>query len=93
MTKNKTPPIDPTVKDIIKEISSMYVRADMAGRRGNHDAELEYLLHALRSCYVLIGLHHSGVCEIENELVLSYAKSGLNTAKRIVEIVREVKDD
>ena len=91
MTKTKAPPMHPDAKQLIKKISSAYVRADMTGRRKEHDAELEHLLQAIRGCYELLNLYQSGWFGIEKKLGLSYAESGANTAKRIEELVREDK--
>ena len=88
----KTPPMSPTVKQIIKDISSNYVEADMAGRRGDHDTELKHLFFAIHDCYVLLTLFHSDGWAIDKELALSYANSGVNTAKRIEELVKEIKE-
>ena len=92
MTKNKTPPMHPEAKELIKKTSSAYVRADMAGRRKEHDAELKHLLQAIRGCYELLILYQSGWFGVDKELALSYAKSGEKTAKRIEELVEGGKE-
>ena len=92
MTKTKTPPMSPTVKQLIKGISSAYVRADMAMRTKDQDTELIHLLSAIHDCYVLIMAFYAGVQGIDKELALSYAKSGSNTAKRIEVLVEGGKE-
>ena len=91
MTETKTPPMGPTVKHLIKGISSNYMRADVANRTKDYDAELTHLLPALHDCCVLIMAFHAGVSGIDKGLALSYAKSGASTAKRIEELVKENK--
>ena len=62
-------------------------------RTKDQDTELTHLLSAIHNSYVLIGLYNSGGWQIEKELALSYAKSGVNTAKRIEELVKGKKED
>lgn len=91
MSETKTPPMHPDVKRVIRGISSAYVRADMAERAKEHDAELKHPLHAMRGCCELLIHYQSGWFGVEKELALSYGKSGASTAKWIEELVKENK--
>lgn len=89
----KTPPMTPTVKLLIRGVNSNYVKADIANRIKDYGEELIHLLSASHDCCLVIGLYHSGGYGIDKKFALSYAKSGINTARRIEELVKGVKDE
>ena len=80
---------NPRIKQLIKDINSNYVRADLANREFDYATEAKHLWHALHDCNVLIGDFFLGY--VDKELAITYAHSVTHSAKRIEEIVKKKK--
>ena len=73
-----------TTIELIKSISSSYMRAKDANRDHNDGNELMHLLHAVHDISVLLTDRFDD--RIDNACARSYAKSLESSAKRIGEI-------
>ena len=82
--------MNPRVKQLIKDINSNYVRADIANRTKNHNIEAKYLLFAMGDCNEIITLFFSDI-DVDRKLAITYAYSATTTAKRIEEIIKGKK--
>ena len=76
--------MDETTTELIKSISSSYVRAQGAQRDGNNADELHHLLLATRN--VLILLHHR-LDDLDRRMATSYSRSLISSAERINELI------
>ena len=77
--------MDETTRQMIKDISSSYVRADQASRSNDDAGELKYLLFAVHDISVLLTLRLDD--KIDAKCASSYSQSLIDNAKRIQELI------